>query len=114
MFIIAFIFWLLIICIAFSCFDRVLYLEYHFHRRNWENDGRPFGYFWIPPEARRSNFYSFLGSSTAHRRLTFNWLFVSPSWVRGDLEARVWLNVWRIFAVTAMGGVVPVLWVLTC
>src|SRR5258705_13347572 len=30
--------------------DRMVRLEYDFHRTEWERNGRPHGFFWIPPE----------------------------------------------------------------
>lgn len=33
---------------GFWVFDQIVKLEYEAHRKQWEQDGRPHGFFWIP------------------------------------------------------------------
>ena len=107
---VGFFIWLAIMLSAFGSFDRLLFLQYTFHRRNWERAGKPHGFFWFPREIKRTEYWRFIGRSNAHKRVRFNWLFVTPSWVRGNLEARFWLYAWRVSSIASVGFVLtPVL-----
>ena len=86
----------LIGCLAF---DKVIRLEYKFFRRSWEESGRPFGFFWTPPEVKRSGFWAFIGSSSATSRVKFDWLFATPAWIKDSSEARAWLYTYRLIFV---------------
>ena len=37
---------------AFVVFDRLMRLEYSCHRKMWEADGKPHGFFWVPAESK--------------------------------------------------------------
>ena len=80
-------------------FDKLIRLEYTLSRRDWEKDGKPFGIFWVPPEVKRSDFRGGIRSSSAHKRLIIDWLFVTPGWVREIPEAKAWLYAYRILSV---------------
>ena len=95
MFIIGLLCWILILIAAFLTFDRLLFVEYSSYRKNWERDGKPHGFFWTPAELKGSGFWGFVRSSVAHKRLRFDWLFVTPPWIRESPEARLWLFAWR-------------------
>ena len=71
-------------------FDRLVRLEYACHRADWEQDGKPRGFFWVPSECRL--FWSWL----AQQRAAFVWLFQTPSWMREEQEALRWVSRLRI------------------
>ena len=101
MFIVFLIVWIVIVIGAFLTFDRLLYLQYSLYRKQWEQDGKPYGFFWIPPVLRRSGFWGFPLNSLAHRRVIFHWFFGTPRWIRDSPEARLWLYAWRSLMVLA-------------
>lgn len=82
---------------AFMVFDQLVSLEYSSYRKNWEADGKPHGFFWVPTESKSAGGWlvSF-GSSFAFHRCTFGWLFSTPEWMREDEKALrliFWLRV---------------------
>jgi len=98
---------LIIGCIVLSVagcliFDKLIRLEYTLFRGNWQKDGRPFGIFWVPPEMKRAGLREFIRSSSAHKRIIFNWLFAPPAWVEESSEARAWLYAYRILSVVLL------------
>jgi hypothetical protein len=60
---------------GFISFDRLLRIEHDHNYDAWDKDGRPLGFFWWTREC------SWIGSSVARNRLSFRWLFRTPSWV---------------------------------
>jgi len=67
---------------AFYFLDRLIRHEYQFHREAWENDGRPVGYLFRPPEA------TWFRSGFAFHRCSLVWPVRTPRWVRDDLTAK--------------------------
>ena len=67
---------------AFRSYDRLIRFEYEYHRADWENDGKPFGYVWRPPEIEEP-----MGSLLAFWRCGSKWLFKTPAWMSQDIEA---------------------------
>ncbi|SRR6266487_164427 len=92
-------FLVLILLASFIMFDRLVYLEYEFYRKNWEADGKPHGIFWVPQELT-----SFGGrivkfrSTIASKKCAFVWLFATPNWVRENSDARRLLRWLRLLA----------------
>jgi hypothetical protein len=85
---------------AFITFDRLVRLEYQSHRRNWEADGQPHGFFWVPPEVKRLGGWTVsFRSDFASKRCSYVWLFSTPDWVRRDEKAKQLLNWLRILVV---------------
>jgi hypothetical protein len=83
---------------GFYMFDRLVMEEYKSHRRNWEEDGQPHGFFWVPKEVRKLGGWIIRGrSSSASWRCSFVWLFSTPDWVRGDRKAKRFLFWLRLF-----------------
>jgi hypothetical protein len=85
---------------AFIMFDRLVWLEYHSYRRNWEADGQPHGFFWVPPEVKRLGGWALsLRSDFASKRCSYVWLLSTPDWVREDQSAKRLLFGMRLLVV---------------
>ncbi len=92
---------------AFVIFDRLVWREYVSHRAHWEADGKPHGFFWVPPESRLANGWLVrFDSLVASRRNSFVWLFSTPGWARGDRRALRLLFWLRILVLTWTAGLV--------
>src|SRR5436190_23607362 len=80
-------------------FDRLVMLQYKFYRRDWEADGRPHAFFWLPEEIKNGRVGKLKrGSSSASWYCSFVWLFSTPSWARQDAKARKLLFWFRVLA----------------
>jgi len=72
----------------FLVFDQLVRLEYENYRMNWEADGMPHGFFWVPEEAKAAGGWVVrFGSSAALQCCTIAWLFSTPEWMRRDEKA---------------------------
>jgi hypothetical protein len=68
--------------------DRLVRLEYSFHRRSWEKDGKPLGPFFVPPQSRMfGGLWVSLKSRHALNKITVAWIFKTPQWVRDETPA---------------------------
>ena len=77
----------------FIVVDRLIRLEYRNWRQDWQEDGRPHGYFFVPPETRIfGGALVSLRSSRALGTVWIEWLFRTPAWMRQEQGAR-----WLIF-----------------
>lgn len=84
----------------FVTFDQLVKLEYRSYRKNWEADGQPHGFFWVPAEAKRLGGLAVsLRSSISSNLCSYTWLFSTPSWVKGDEEATHLLYRLRILTI---------------
>ena len=101
---IAFLPLLALFSVAFAGFwmlDRLVRLEYASYGESWEEDGKPHGVFFVPPETKTLGGLSVrLGSSLALNRCAFAWLFKTPEWMRQDQRALRWVFWLRVFALT--------------
>jgi hypothetical protein len=87
--VLAIVFFASVLLAAFAMFDRLVWLEYHSYRSNWEADGQPHGFFWVPPEVKRWGGWAIsLRSDFASKRCSYVWLFSTPDWVREDQNAK--------------------------
>lgn len=75
---------------SFVMFDRLVRAEYEFYRTAWESDGKPGGFFWKAPEC------TFFRSGLAINKLSFKWLFITPSWILQRPPCQVWLTRMRV------------------
>jgi|SRR6185436_3723174 len=90
----------LVLLEAFLMFDCLVRLEYRSYKSNWEADGRPHGFFWVPPEVKRLGGWTVsFRSDFASKRCSYVWLFSTPSWVRNDVKARQLLYWLRILVI---------------
>jgi hypothetical protein len=67
--------------VALRPFDQLVELQYKRFPTEWENDGRPSGYFWRAPQTRCGAW------SRAGRRLARAWLAGTPCWMKVAPEA---------------------------
>jgi hypothetical protein len=97
---------------AFIVFDKLIWLEYFSYRADWEKDGKPHGFFWVPRESRFAGGWLVrFGSSSAHWRNSFAWLFSTPEWMRGDdraLRLVRWLRILVLSWNVGLGSVIVV------
>lgn len=99
----------LVLFSAFFVFDQIIRLEYKMYRRNWDEDGRPHGFFWIPKESKGLGGWVVKGGSTlARNRLALRYLFSTPEWVRQDKNAKRLLLWLRILVFTWNAGILIV------
>jgi hypothetical protein len=86
---------------SFAMFDRLVRAEYAQERSAWEADGRPRGFFWHAPEC------TWFRSAWATNRLSFVWLFRTPTWAATSTIYGGWLRRLRLcvlaFNVTILG-----------
>ena len=93
-------------------FDKLVLLEYFEYKSNWEQDGKPHGFFWVPPEARfAGGLLVRLGSSAALQRKSFAWLFSTPEWMRRDQRALRLVRWFRVLVFSwnvGLGGAIVI------
>jgi hypothetical protein len=84
----------------FAMFDVLVRFEYANYRSDWERDGSPHGFFWVPEEAKGRLFPMFpsFRSRRAHTACARRWLFRTPPWIGADSSARKALVAYRILA----------------
>ncbi len=90
---------------AFAAFTALVKWEYANYPGAWQTDGRPAGFFWSPV----SGISARLRSGVAANVVSFKWLFVTPSWARGDRRAEQLLRRLRICVAVWNGGLVTAL-----
>ena len=66
----------IILLFCFITFDELVKCQKRDFYNIWVEDGKPYGFFWIPKE---SNLFK---GSMARNRLSIQWLFNTPDWVR--------------------------------
>jgi hypothetical protein len=74
------------VCIyAFRTFDQIVKKEYSECHAEWEKDGKPIGFFWVPRDG------SVWSGSMARSGLALAWIFSSPDWASGsEFERLFW------------------------
>jgi hypothetical protein len=85
---------------AFFNFDKIVKIEHEKYSQEWINDGKPKGFFW------RSAQCTWLSSAMALQRLSFQWLFTTPTWIRIDSEALLHLKRLRMFVLFFNVGII--------
>ncbi len=66
---------------GFYYFDLLLRIQFALHREEWQRDGCPIGFFWVPPAA------SLWAGSWARSELNREWASSCPRWVPVDEQA---------------------------
>jgi hypothetical protein len=84
----------------FAMFDVLVRFEYANYRSDWERDGSPHGFFWVPEEAKARFFRMFpsFRSSNARTSCLQRWLFRTPVWVHAHSAASKAIVAYRILA----------------
>src|ERR671921_263668 len=81
-------------------FRELVRLQYGSHRHSWEQDGKPIGSLFYPPETRTWGGWIVRWSSwRASSRRRWAWLFATPAWMRGDnraLRLLFWMRAMRV------------------
>src|SRR5205809_4901391 len=77
-----------ILLYSFLLFDRLVRQEYSDYRSQWEQDGRPRGFFWRPQEVHAFD----ITSVFARSRVMYVWLFSTPEWIARAPVLRSWLR----------------------
>ncbi len=96
---------------GFWAFDQLVRLEHTSYREQWEQDGRPHGFFWGHREAQMSGGLMVgFGSTFAFQRCAFTWLFSTPEWAKKDRKA---LDLLYRFRVAVASWDIGVLFILT-
>ncbi len=81
---------------SWRAFDKIVWAEYRQHRTQWESDGRPCGFFWMPHEGD-------LGGIILRSLMLISWMFARPKWSRSDAALD------RLFETLRLCGVLQVL-----
>lgn len=75
---------------SFVALDVVLKDEYRLDREAWLRDGKPCGFFWVPPQCH------WWSGPMARGRVCFAWLFKTPPWIKQSPRANIWLRWYRV------------------
>src|SRR5215204_5526966 len=81
-------------------FRKLVRLQYGSHHHSWEQDGKPIGPLFYPPQTRTWGGWLLRRSSwraSSRRRLA--WLFATPAWMREDsraLRLLFWMRAMRV------------------
>jgi hypothetical protein len=96
---------------AFLTFDQLIRLEYNSYRAQWEDDGTPRGFFWVPREYWRIQSPSWFGrwksqykSSWSMQKANLFWLFSTPLWIKNDEKAKKLLKRMRVLVLIWNGS----------
>src|SRR5574341_1585709 len=91
---------------SFLTFDQLIQLEYNFYRSQWENEGKPRGFFWFPREYWRSQSTGWFStwksqykSNWAMLKANLIWLFSAPQWIKSDEKAKKLLKRLRVLEI---------------
>ena len=78
---------------SFVLISRLMKAEYESDKAAWEADGKPMGFLFFPPG---QNWMDQVRGGLAFNRVSFVWLFKTPSWVTASNEYRRCLRNYRI------------------
>ena len=91
--------------------DRLVRLEYSNWKKEWDKDGRPHGYFWVPPESKIfGGLLVSVRSSRALRNITLEWFFQTPGWMARQETARRLLWLHRLLVVALWLPIISLFW----
>ena len=106
MLVVGFLIGVVVLSVAFVHYDKLVKFQYSKYREQWEQYGRPSGFFWNPPES------PFLSGSVQRTMRVLSWSFVTEDWMRNEvtLLRSVWvmrtsllvfLVIWALVVITA-------------
>jgi hypothetical protein len=91
--------------------DKLVRLQYASHRAKWEEDGKPRGFFFRPPETRvLGGLFVTRSSSWAFQKCSILWMLWTPEWMRQDRRALQLVIRLRVLTLASTVGVV--VWLL--
>ncbi len=67
---------------GFYCIDSLLRYQHQYHFEDWVKDGRPIGFFWIPPDA------ALFRGSLARNYASFSLLICRKPWIDSNADMR--------------------------
>jgi hypothetical protein len=68
----------IILAVAFVNFDKLLRVQYSRYKKQWEEYGKPSGFFWSPPES------SFFSGSLQRTVRILSWTFRGEEWMQRE------------------------------
>ena len=88
--------------LIFETTDRLIQYQYKFHNDEWVRDGKPRGVRWEEPGL---GFFGTLKAQRSGGSVTARWLFHTPSWIKGNRRAvlYLWLHRISVFFLFSMG-----------
>ena len=87
-------------------FDKLVRHQYASHRTKWEEDGKPCGFFFRPPETRvLGGLLVTRSSSWAFQKCSILWVLSTPEWMREDQRALRLVYWLRVLTLTSTAGV---------
>jgi hypothetical protein len=88
---------------SFLTFDQLIRLEHNSYESQWENDGKPRGFFWFPREYWKSKSTGWFStwkfqykSDWAMQRANLIWLFSTSQWIKDNEQAKKLLKRVRV------------------
>jgi hypothetical protein len=87
-------------------FDKLVRLQYASHRRKWEQDGKPCGFFFRPPETGvLGGLFVTRTSSWAFQKCSVLLVLSTPQWMRKDQRALRLVIRLRVLTLASSAGV---------
>ena len=104
--VLAWVSFMLVVLVTCLTFDKLVRLQYASHRTKWEEDGRPRGFFFRPPETRAlGGLFVTRSSSWAFQKCSVLWVLSTPEWMRQDPRALRLVVRLRILMLASTAGV---------
>jgi len=89
--------------LAFYFFDRLVKIQYSDFKDEWQRNGAPHGFFWVPKEsASVIKITPKVSSTRARTRHLFSWLFRTPDWIKQDQRAKKDIFKFRVLLVISL------------
>ena len=67
-----------LVLVSFGLFDRILRFQVENFQSDWEKEGKPIGFFWIPEDS------SFISGSFQRSVRLLSWTFWSEPWMKNE------------------------------
>ncbi len=103
----------IIFLVSFACifislvaFDGLIYRLHRNHRDQWLACGQPMGIFRTPQEVQDLPAGKQFASSIANSSVSWQWMFVTPEWMKQEADAYRLVRRMRIATVTSVFGMV--------
>ena len=102
----AFVVFMLLVLATCRTFDKLVRLQYASHRTKWEEDGKPHGFFFRPPEIRvLGGLFVTRTSAWAFQKCSVLWVLSTPEWMRKDQRALRLVFRLRVLTLASSAGV---------